>query len=1298
MHQCFFCNYLFKFVKRKKKKKKKINNQKNLDERDTTDIEDIYDIINVQNGTYCSALYHGTDTTSTPKDEGIEDKCPNVDRTKITIDHNYNTVAYQCNHNESKDDSNSSTTCTYNTDQNNICIPDNINQIEIFNEYIGKICNNDKRKKNYSSILLNIYNDKDKKPYLNRNVLRRIRNKHWNYSIDRQYLKFINYYRIKRIKKEIIQLIRFINLYLSSHYCKRAINSLICINKYANENIITDLIRRKKERKTLRKKNSTKNIFLENTNYSEINDTYSNIHMNHNFNGKNIFSYFKKSSKFISAFNNLYMLFISEMCKIEHTKKYVYSNPKIDNNKNKLIYLYIHFLKNCIKIINNLEMKRIKNRRQIQNEKNFSSHYSNINKYMKKEIFKGKYIRSVIYICNTYLQNIENTLFYNIAKLKEYYSFIKSCDINMNRNNCRVQCNKLSDELLYINNYNNKTEYSNSDRVIYLYINGGAINIKRSNLKKCGLNCFIKLKGDRFGHLFLEGGKNNEIKYNKEKTKDCKEIETVDKDNDIYYMADDLKIQHDDKLDKSNESMPSLGNIFRVNQKDTHKTTYISLSTQRDEQISTIKKIKEEKNIYKQRKYCNISGKNNIKNYGYNENGKSRKDKICKRILLTKSTKKYTYIKNKDNNTTRVKQIKSCSKIYSTKKENDKINDVEQNINTLNDGAEFCSININLKEVSKIEEAFKGRHTQNSNLVNERNGMETINSLDWNGFNGFQKNEKSQIFGNKDNLDNLNNEYNRYTNKNNYENRPINIFIDCLEKCEYIKNNFKFIELIKDNTINFLYKCYDIKNNKNVVIKCVNKEKQLSIMSYNTYTNIYKIIKKIDNENIIKIYDVLENQSHFFIIMELCEGTDLVDYVSNENIPFEKIKDIIFQLLSGISALHDNYIIHRDIKLDNLMFKDKNFEKLVIIDFDMSIYICANDQIYPCKGDCIYNSETKDTFYDNKFDENYMNMCDPDQSSAKNVGISDNLNTGLSEKSKNSICKNNICKEGNNAATSNTFTDYANQGKHEKVDKIENHDSVKIKNSCLYKNEPDMNTLGSNNTYTNKVIQNDKKGNNFNSWDISNSYDYIKNKNKTHNKKSTSLDYNYMRKIENNAFSTNTRNIEKPFISDEEKVVYNDLIIGTKEYMSPHCLKGMYSIKTDIYSVGVTIFLIIFKSFPYLFDEISINKWEEEIINKNKEIVIPFSFLFHNVNCTYFIKLMDLHLINNNIYFCNDSCLLDDNLREIAKIQGIKFDFDKIKINQKNIYLVEILRKTLSLDVCDQYSNVSQIMESSLFN
>ncbi|SBS89726.1 lysophospholipase, putative [Plasmodium ovale curtisi] len=165
-------------------------------------------------------------------------------------------------------------------------------------------------------------------------------------------------------------------------------------------------------------------------------------------------------------------------------------------------------------------------------------------------------------------------------------------------------------------------------------------------LDKC-LNCFIKLKGDKFAHLFLETGKNNEIKYNKEKTNDCKEMETIEKDNDIYYMADDLKIQHDDKLDKLNESMPSLGDIFRVNRKDTHKTTYISLSTQRDEQISTIKKIKEEKNIYKQRKYCNLAGKNNNKNYSYNENGKSRKDKICKRILLTKSTKKYTYIKNK---------------------------------------------------------------------------------------------------------------------------------------------------------------------------------------------------------------------------------------------------------------------------------------------------------------------------------------------------------------------------------------------------------------------------------------------------------------------------------------------------------------------------------------------------------------------------------------------------------------------------------------------------------------------------
>ncbi|CAA9986114.1 calcium-dependent protein kinase 3, putative [Plasmodium knowlesi strain H] len=507
-----------------------------------------------------------------------------------------------------------------------------------------------------------------------------------------------------------------------------------------------------------------------------------------------------------------------------------------------------------------------------------------------------------------------------------------------------------------------------------------------------------------------------------------------------------------------------------------------------------------------------------------------------------------------------------------------------------------------------------------------------------------------------------------------------NKFVECLRSCEHIWKNFKMVKLIKDNCSNFVYKCFDTNNRRYVAIKSVNKEKQLSIMSYSTYLSIYRIVQKINNDNVVKIYDVLESPSHFFIVMELCEGTDLVEYVSKEEIPFEKAKDIISQLLNGINALHANSIIHRDIKLDNLMFKDKDFEKVVIIDFDMCVYMYGELDVSVGRGNYLYGSDTKEGL-----DENNLGSCDREEGATKvDVTNGNCTNRILTNPSfaQNSVHANSV--QVNEALPKHSYN----------CEYITREDDAKGGGDVLRRSQFLTNNFYSNNTYINKFVRNNEERKNCIMYPpYSDSYIMVHR----NSKRTASLNYNYISQIENGFLSACTDNTEKTFINEGDKVIWNDLIVGTKEYMSPYCLKGIYSIKTDIYSIGVTIFLILFKNFPYLFEGKSLSRWQNEVIKKNKDIVIPFSFLFHNVTCTYFVKLMDVHLMNNNIYFCKNSCLLDNNLKEIEKLQNIKIDFNQIRINAKNIYLIEILRRSLSLDLDDQYTSVSEILENKIF-
>ncbi len=114
-------------------------------------------------------------------------------------------------------------------------------------------------------------------------------------------------------------------------------------------------------------------------------------------------------------------------------------------------------------------------------------------------------------------------------------------------------------------------------------------------------------------------------------------------------------------------------------------------------------------------------------------------------------------------------------------------------------------------------------------------------------------------------------------------------------------------------------------------------------------SNEITLLKKINHPNIVRLIDLKKTKSHCYIVMEFCNGGDLSGclkkYKATYHRPFseEIVQYIMRQVVSGISFLHSNKIIHRDLKLDNILVtfpseKDKkslNMMKAIakIIDF-----------------------------------------------------------------------------------------------------------------------------------------------------------------------------------------------------------------------------------------------------------------------------------------------------------------------------------------------------------------------------
>lgn len=84
-------------------------------------------------------------------------------------------------------------------------------------------------------------------------------------------------------------------------------------------------------------------------------------------------------------------------------------------------------------------------------------------------------------------------------------------------------------------------------------------------------------------------------------------------------------------------------------------------------------------------------------------------------------------------------------------------------------------------------------------------------------------------------------------------------------------------------------------------------------------------MKKCECENVVKFYDYYEDEKFYSIIMELCDET-LLDYINklSKNLTDKEIKDIFFELNNGFKKMVENKIVHRDIKLENVLITIKN--------------------------------------------------------------------------------------------------------------------------------------------------------------------------------------------------------------------------------------------------------------------------------------------------------------------------------------------------------------------------------------
>ena len=151
-----------------------------------------------------------------------------------------------------------------------------------------------------------------------------------------------------------------------------------------------------------------------------------------------------------------------------------------------------------------------------------------------------------------------------------------------------------------------------------------------------------------------------------------------------------------------------------------------------------------------------------------------------------------------------------------------------------------------------------------------------------------------------------------------------------------------------------------------MAIKSFNKKKNNENMNKILYET--KLMSKLNHQNITKILEMFEDEEYILIIMEYINGGNLFSFVQKRRKLSEKISKFLFrQIILGIKHIHSQNIVHRDIKLENILINLNNTIK--ICDFGISRILSSPDELlYEQSGTPMYMApeillSTKDKGY-----------------------------------------------------------------------------------------------------------------------------------------------------------------------------------------------------------------------------------------------------------------------------------------------------------------------------------------------
>ena len=503
--------------------------------------------------------------------------------------------------------------------------------------------------------------------------------------------------------------------------------------------------------------------------------------------------------------------------------------------------------------------------------------------------------------------NNKNFNMSNIGKNKNR-SMINSDDIidnnynyNINKTNKSNSLNKIQN-INFIENYNynynlinkNNTNNNNINSHNHNSSNNSFINIKKNeNLIMNGNNilnnCKININNINYNNYNNSNNNNNNTNINYNNYNHI----FNEKMNYLNNKKNSIEIQNNNKVQNNKISSQSQQELTQIKKNKNKNFTTNNSPINKNINIKNRISINNSQNSIK-------TNNNNINSYSSKN---SKKNNNNNNSIKAKETKKIKYeIKQKPKTKTNNNSLLFENKIYE-------ILELKHNLQK-NNSEIYISAEKNEKKSKDFsknnEKNDKDKESINNNNYNNKNTISNLSSTTHDSNYYMEKCNSLSKY--------IRDYYRRY---NKYPNTNLNFYL--------------YGRLIGQGAFGKVNIGLNILSGRVVAIKSFNK-KSLSTNGDNMKKILSEtdLMKKLNHPNVTKILEMFEDDEYILIAMEYINGGNLFSFVKKRRKLSEKTAKFLFrQIILGIKHIHSKRIVHRDIKLEN-----------ILIDLNNNIKIC----------------------------------------------------------------------------------------------------------------------------------------------------------------------------------------------------------------------------------------------------------------------------------------------------------------------------------------------------------------------